>query len=269
MALLTAFVMIAQVYISYKKGKKNIQALTVLNNQISEQKTELEINNKEKDRILHVVAHDLRNPVSGILYLSGEMADQRDEDWNPIEIFGMIRGASESAMTLINELLGYTNIVNGELVKAPADIAKLVNDTVKLLEFKAGQKQQTLVAHLPAEPVTVEVDKERIMRVIANLVGNAIKFSPGGAKVDISVSQKDDYVLIAVEDTGIGIPPEMADEVFTMFSGAQRFGTAGEKSYGLGLYICKQIVEAHEGHIWFENREKGAAFFVKLPHPAV
>src|SRR6202042_2421381 len=101
--------------------------------------------------------------------------------------------------------------------------------------------------------LNINIDRERIERMINNLLGNAIKFSTVGQEIVIELEQKDKTVLITVKDNGIGIPPEMQNEVFNIFGSTRRKGTAGEKSFGLGLSICKQIAEAHDGKIWVQS----------------
>ena len=97
------------------------------------------------------------------------------------------------------------------------------------------------------------------------LLVNAIKFSRANATIRVTVSESEKEVTIAIHDEGIGIPPAIAKQVFDPFTSAKRKGTAGEQTYGLGLYICKQIVEAHGGQIWFESEEeKGSTFFIRL-----
>jgi len=98
------------------------------------------------------------------------------------------------------------------------------------------------------------------------LVTNAIKFSPAGADISVRLEVKPDTVIVIVKDNGIGIPAEVKENIFDMFTRAKRAGTAGEQSYGLGLAISKQIVEAHGGRIWYESEQgKGTIFFVELP----
>ncbi len=112
----------------------------------------------------------------------------------------------------------------------------------------------------------VSIDNEKMWRVISNLIANVIKFSPHGAVIEVRLTEKPGYAVVEVEDHGLGIPEEVKDKVFDMFTEARRTGTAGEKSFGMGLAISKQIVQAHGGKIWFESKPgKGTTFFVELP----
>ncbi|MDB5230884.1 MAG: hypothetical protein JWN76_1689 [Chitinophagaceae bacterium] len=118
---------------------------------------------------------------------------------------------------------------------------------------------------MPDEESFVEIDKEKIWRVISNLVVNAIKFSPRGACINVSVTRNGKRTIITVSDQGIGIPENIRMQVFDMFTEAKRPGTSGEKSFGLGLFISRQIVQAHKGRLWFESAEnKGTNFYIEL-----
>ncbi len=254
------------VYLNYKKNKKHLGELKALNNQVLNQKMELEKKNIEKDRILDVVAHDLRSPVSGIFSLADIMVAEDYSGTQAKQSAGIIKNASLSALSLINELLGYRNDVTKTYIREQVDLLKLVDESIELLKFKAGEKGIILHKHFPPSPVFIHADKEKIERVLQNLLGNAIKFSRLKSDIDIIIEKSNSSVLIKIRDNGIGIPQKQQAEVFDMFTQVKRKGTAGEQSYGLGLSICKQIVEAHKGKIWFESEEgKGSCFYVALP----
>jgi two-component system sensor histidine kinase VicK len=117
-----------------------------------------------------------------------------------------------------------------------------------------------------AKPQKLLISREKIWRVISNLISNAIKFSPNGAIINLKITGDNDAIKIAVADNGIGIPDNIKDLVFNKFTSAKRPGTAGEKSFGLGLSICRQIIENHDGEIWFEsNTDNGTTFYISLP----
>ena len=95
---------------------------------------------------------------------------------------------------------------------------------------------------------------------------NAIKFSPRGGKIQIRMKRSPQGIMLTVKDHGIGIPAELSSRIFDLFTSAKRAGTAGEQPFGLGLYISKQIIEAHHGRIWFESGPtEGTQFFILLP----
>ena len=262
--LVTAMLIGTLVYVNYYKSKKNVAVLKALNNQISLQKTELEKKNKEKDRILNIVAHDLRSPVSGIAM----MADMMLEDNRFIpqqDFYTMVKNSSLNSLALINELLGVRTDDLQDMKKERMDILPVVKECADFYKYKAIEKHIAINLSLPEGAVMVAVNKEKISRVLGNLLANAIKFCKVGGTIKVMVAEGKGKVVIGVQDNGIGIPEKMLAQLFDMFTAAKRNGTAGEKSFGLGLSISKQIVEAHGGRIWVESEEgKGSTFFVDL-----
>jgi two-component system, OmpR family, sensor histidine kinase VicK len=262
------------VLINYRRSRKNVRQLTLLNNQISEQKEQLEFNtselrkiNREKDRILHIVAHDLRNPIGGILGLSDivlaeEVEVAQKNSWS------MVKSTAQVSLKLINRLLELETDFSHENVgpKTNLEVIDVTQQVTALLQFKANQKKQKLELELQPGPLNILANREKIWRVLSNIIGNAIKFSPSDSSIHISVAAKNKNAVICITDSGIGIPESLRPFIFDMFTKAKRKGTEGEASFGLGLSISRQIVEDHHGRIWFESSEgNGATFFIELP----
>jgi signal transduction histidine kinase len=227
---------------------------------------ELTKNKEERDRILNVVAHDLRSPLSGISGISKMMlADDKVVEDNK-EMFRLIEQSAESALRLISDLM-HTNINSVEQYHFnPIELNKLVHQILQILVFTAKEKNIIIEANITKQKIILKADKDKIDRVISNLVTNAIKFSKLGSIVHVSLHANNDFAEIIVKDNGIGIPEYLQGKIFDLFTTAKRKGTAGEKSYGLGLAICKKIVEMHEGFIHVESKEGlGSSFIVRLP----
>jgi two-component system, OmpR family, sensor histidine kinase VicK len=262
------------VYYYYKKGKKNIRALLLLNSEIGEQRDKLEFatvelgkSNAEKERILRVVAHDLRDPIGGAATLVNTLLNDDMPAVYEKQNLNLVEKTLTNSLTLINELmevdLGKEKIT---LNKSPADIGESVKQCASLMQLIANKKNQELQLSIPNQPLNADVDKERMERMINNLIGNAIKFSPAGGEIAIQLEQKENTFLLSVKDNGIGIPMGMQNEIFNTLGNSRRAGTVGEKSFGLGLSICKQIVEAHNGSIWVQSAPgAGSMFFVEVP----
>ncbi|HEY8931171.1 MAG TPA: ATP-binding protein [Mucilaginibacter sp.] len=255
------------VYSNWQRSKKNIIKLDSLNNQINEQNSsltralaELNISSQEKDRILRTVAHDLRNPIGGISSLTGLIAEEA-QTTDQQESIRLIKETSDNSLQLINEILEATNHQKTEIIKEPVDINLLITNSIELLRFKAAEKNQSIVTALLPESVQINANREQIWRVISNLISNAIKFSPLRAKIIVKAVLVADEVHICVKDNGIGVPDYLKEKIFNMFTEAKRPGTAGEKSFGLGLSICRQIIESHGGKLWFENNPEGGSTF--------
>ena len=273
--VLMAAVIVLLVFRNWKRSKRDIKMVNALNQQVNLQKVDLEKTLEElkasileKDRILRAVAHDLRNPIGGIASLTLAM---EDDDFTPEqkELITIIRETSNDTLELISELLEVTNEGGAGLKKNLVDINALLGKSVELLRFKAAEKDQHIELTLLQQPDEILISREKIWRVLSNLISNAIKFSPRGASIEVSITDRKKEVLISVKDNGIGVPEKMQEEIFNMFTEAKRPGTAGEKSFGLGLSISKQIVEHHNGRIWVESKAgEGSVFYVSLPKPA-
>ena len=267
---LMALVIVGLVFYYYKKGKKNIRALLLLNSEIGEQRDKLEFatvelgkSNAEKERILRVVAHDLRDPIGGAATVVNMVIN---EDLSPefeLQNLTLVEKTLGNSMTLINELLVFDPDPERLVLElAPADINEIAGRCVGLMQLIAAKKDQKITLLSPEDPLMIILDKARIERMLNNLLGNAIKFSPAGETIIMEIKKEGNDVLIMVKDNGIGIPAAMQGELFNTFSNTRRVGTAGEKSFGLGLSICKQIAEAHGGKIWVESEPgKGSIFF--------
>lgn len=265
-------IIISLALFNWRKSRENIKLLGGLNHQINRQNADLEralnelkSNGQEKDRILRTVAHDLRNPIGGIASLTQLMAEDEYSD-DQKETIDLIRETSLNSLELINELLEVTNDGTKLTKKENVEINSLLSHSVGLLRFKAAEKNQQIKLMLLDKPLELFISREKIWRVMSNLISNSIKFSPEKTIISVKIADYKNDVEIRVKDNGIGIPAKVKDKVFNMFTEAKRSGTAGERSFGLGLSICKQIIEDHHGEIWFDSDGvQGTTFFVKLP----
>ncbi|MDB5149091.1 MAG: sensor histidine kinase, partial [Mucilaginibacter sp.] len=170
------------------------------------------------------------------------------------------------SIELINEILEATESASAVLNKEAVEVNSLLSNSVELMRFKAAEKQQVINLALLNSPLELCISREKIWRVISNLISNAIKFSPEGSAILVMAIELEKEIQVSVKDNGIGIPDKLKSQVFNMFTDAKRPGTSGEKSFGLGLSICKQIIEDHNGRIWFESdTENGTSFNFTLP----
>jgi two-component system sensor histidine kinase VicK len=263
------------VWRNWSRSKMDVVTVKNLNEEINSQKKDLEkaieeikINSREKDRILRTVAHDLRNPLGGIASLTSIMVEETGYDTDLQYQLKIIKDTSSDTLELINEILEATNNTSTELKKQLVEVNSLLNNSIELLRFKASEKHQEIILEALDKVEQLYINREMIWRVISNLISNAIKFSPVGETIHLKSINEANHVQISVADHGIGIPDDMKDKVFNMFTDAKRAGTIGEKSFGLGLSICKQIIEKHQGKIWFDSvAGKGTTFYVRLPKP--
>ncbi|MXV17083.1 sensor histidine kinase [Hufsiella ginkgonis] len=246
--------------------KKNSRVANLNNLRLQRTLSELELANKNYIRIMRVMAHDLKNPLSGIIGLVSVLLEEDGFTEDQISMLKLIESTGSHSIGMINELLKSGLADEREhMVKTPVNLQTLLNDSVELLRFRAGEKHQEIV-YEHTEPVWAEVNREKIWRVFNNLIINAIKFSPNNSRIKVEIRQFKRKVVIVVSDRGIGIPDENKELVFEMFTPAKRMGTNGEQPFGLGLSISKRIVELHNGRIWFkDNPDGGTEFFIELP----
>jgi signal transduction histidine kinase len=272
LAVLAAISIAMLILNNLRRHKRMLAVMTVKNEAISRHEAQLERllqeldeKNKEKDRILRVVAHDLRSPVGGIKMMTGLLL--KNSESKQAEMISFIRRSAINCLDLVNELLA--GGFSGEAIvpdRSVFDLKQLVEESAQLMQFNAAEKGQVIDAVLPEGKQPILADAAKIGRVLNNILGNAIKFSPTGSGIIVTLTIEGRGYRIAIRDHGMGIPAAEQKNVFEVFTLSRRPGTQGEKSFGLGLSISKQIVEAHEGRIWFESEEgKGTEFFIELP----
>jgi signal transduction histidine kinase len=204
-----------------------------------------------------VVAHDLREPVTGIAHLVTLLERRADEPPSP-EVLGLLRASTERARELIDGALAYARA--GELRREPVALGRLVEEVAADLRPQLRAAGAVLeVGPLPE----VDGDPRQLRRVVQNLVGNAVRFRGDAAPhVELSALEDAGQWVVTVRDNGVGVAPEHAQRIFGMFA---RVGPAGDGS-GIGLAICRRVIEAHGGRIWVEPAaEGGSAFRFTLP----
>ena len=209
---------------------------------------------RARDEVLGIVAHDLRNPLSTIKLSAALLQDQLAQDGMQAQhkAIDAILRASRRADRLIQDLVDMTKLEARQLVLAPARVsaAQLVGEGIAGQRALAVRASVELRADLPQEDPIIWADGERLLQVLENLIGNALKFTPPGGRITLGVEPGEGEALFRVEDTGCGIPPEHLSRIFDRFWQAQQADSHGA---GLGLTICKGIVEAHGGRIRAES----------------
>lgn len=223
----------------------------------------LEQSQADNTRMLKVVSHDLRHPIGAAKMAISTLLKVEDYPDKEKNLLKIIERSTDTALQLVNELLGMQGR-SKELKKEPVELAAMLRYCADLLRHQADAKRQRI--HIQAIPITVAASREKLWRVMSNLIANAIKFSPEATDILISLTTAGSTAMVKVADQGIGITPDMLDKLFSMRTEAVRAGTARETSYGMGLAISKQIIDAHNGRIWVESLPRmGSVFFVELP----
>jgi len=219
---------------------------------------------RARDEILGIVAHDLRNPLSTITMGSAMLIDSALDDAQR-RYAELVSRAAGRMQELIQDLLEVRRIESGQLRVSPEPqpVAPLVKEAIGMLTPLAASRGIDLRAVLDDGLRPAMVDSTRILQVLSNLVGNALKFTPEGGSVEIGCISLGDDLRFVVSDTGPGIPPDQIPHVFGRFWQAADQDTRG---IGLGLSIVRGVVEAHGGRVWVEsNVGKGARFYFTVP----
>jgi signal transduction histidine kinase len=219
-----------------------------------------------KNDFVATVSHDLKNPINAIS-LAAEILDKTGP-LNPkqTELQGRILQVAQYMNELITDLLDLGKIQAGlDLRLAPFDLVVLMQDVLFSLEALAERNQQEITLQLP-EQLTITADQHRLKQVLLNLVGNAIKYTPAQGKIDITATIDGEQVMVAIRDTGIGIPTQDLPYIFDKFYRVKNEDTKLIKGTGLGLAIVQSIVEAHHGRVWVDSSPgKGSTFTFSLP----
>lgn len=228
---------------------------------------------EEKERLkmdlVSALAHDIKNPLGIIMGYAETMADKfegRSEQKDNLEILDRIQ---ESAQRIVNLVTGFLEASKAEagklsVQKQPVQINSLIREVAQQQMGDLRKKNISLDIKLDESIPMILGDLAQLDRVLWNLVGNAIKFTPAGGKITLSSLQDNGYVSIAVKDTGIGIPQEELPLLFSQFRRLK--GSAKIEGTGLGLFIVKTIIEAHKGTVQADSMDgQGSTFTIRVP----
>ena len=231
---------------------------------------ELESVNQLKSNFLSIVSHELRTPLTSVKAYTETLLDNvgtiRSDTMR--DFLSVMDEESERIIKLVDNILNYSCMETGllKVEKTPCNLNRIVE------EVHGNLREQFLAAgvnsdlRLPRQSVTIDADRELIRQLLHNLMNNAVKFTPEGGRVTVSLEEEAAAARIVVRDTGAGIPEDQLEKIFERFHQVDASDTREYGGSGLGLAICKNIVDWHDGRIWVENiKEAGAKFVVLLP----
>ncbi|MGE5411825.1 MAG: ATP-binding protein, partial [Clostridiales bacterium] len=230
---------------------------------------ELQELNASKDKFFSILAHDLRSPFNGLLGFSNILVEDLDSlSKEEIKNFvTQIHGSAKTLFNLIENLLQWSRLQSGKIQCQPIklDVSDVVNDVISVLIGNAIRKNISLKSEM-APYTFVYADQNMSYSIIQNLTANAIKFTDNGGEVRISAAEKEDFYSISISDNGIGIKAEDMQKLFRIDVQHTTLGTAREKGTGLGLILCKDLIEKQGGSLSVESfYGKGTTFNFTLP----
>jgi len=245
------------------------QQLTVLLDQVTKERDKAETANRSKSEFLANMSHELRTPLHAILSFAsfGEKNAASAKPEKITEYFHKIQNSGKILLNLVNNLLDLAKLESGKMVFEfqRTNLCTLLGKVADEFTSLVSERGLTIDYVEPASKAMANVDRDKFMQVIRNLVSNAVKFSPQGGKIGIDIAQEGHLLQVRVTDQGAGIPPAELEKIFEEFvqSSTTKTGAGGT---GLGLAISRQIAAAHKGRIWAENQPQGGAvFFFEIP----
>jgi PAS domain S-box-containing protein len=220
---------------------------------------------RERDDMMAVVSHDLRNPLSTILMAASILQDDAVGVKRKLRQAATIEKAASHMSDLLEKLLDVTRLDSGQLTldPAPLEANAVLNEAVQLIQPQADAESIRIEVDAAEPPIRLSGDRARLLQVLSNLLANAVEHTPEGGLIRIGAEQDQDRAVFHVTDTGNGIEPDHLPHVFDRFWQAS---TSTRRGAGLGLAIAKGVVEAHGGRIWVESRlGEGSTFGFSLP----
>lgn len=259
----------------YKPSKRDMRILDLYARQATEfiehvrRREEAKLDSQRKDAFLATLAHELRNPLapirSGIEILRQAKGDPEETE----QMLSVMEREIRQLVVLVDDLLDVSRITRGkfELKKSRVDLRDIAGcaiDEAKPLIQEGGHQ---LAWREPRNSIFVEADPHRLAQVLSNLLTNAAKYTPQGGRIEMAVRRRNSRVAISVKDTGIGIPKDMQDGIFEMFTQVDRTDEIGRSGLGIGLTLVKSLVEMHGGSVEVKSdgADQGSEFIVRLP----
>lgn len=249
--------------------KKDENELLEADKILRKNEQELIEQNASKDRLFSIIAHDLKSPFTAIIGLTEILV----EEFNSLDRAGQLRflsdlkSLSENTLKLLENLLQWAGSRTGKIMFRPKtlDMKLIASNAIIALYHMADQKRIKLISMIPPD-IQIYGDEEMVGSVLRNLISNAVKFSQPGGSVIVGGKKTKDGIVVSVADKGIGLNDKEKGIIFAIEHMYSRTGTAGESGTGLGLILCKEFMDKHQGKIWVESEEgSGTTFYLLFP----
>ncbi|MGB5314657.1 MAG: HAMP domain-containing sensor histidine kinase, partial [Robiginitalea sp.] len=268
--LLVSLLIIYLVYRSKKLQQRLTRELEAKQEILERRKSELQSDNETKVKLFSVIGHDLRGPVGALkellqIFKDGEISINELASYMP-----KLRSDVDHIFFTLNNLLswGYSQL-NGAVTRPTSVLLEgIAAENIKLLNEIAENKSIKIISEIPAN-TQVWSDPHQVDIVLRNLISNALKFTPENGMVTLHAEEKEEYWIISIRDTGVGMDRLTLQKIFKEENTHSTYGTANEKGTGLGLTLCKEMILKNGGEIWVDSLlRKGSTFYFTLPKAA-
>jgi signal transduction histidine kinase len=223
---------------------------------------------QRKEELINLVVHDLKNPIASILANAHFLVREPNLSEDAREASRDIHEAADSMQRMVLNLLDISRSEEGALVPrlSEVDVPSLVEEVLSVMTRRANERQQTILVDLSPDVKRNVVDRDLLLRLLENLLDNALKYSPPGGTIRVEASSPNGFLDFSVRDEGPGIPGAYRERIFEKYVQLEDSATSlARTSRGLGLVFCRLAAEAHGGRIWVEdNAPRGTAFKVRL-----
>jgi signal transduction histidine kinase/ActR/RegA family two-component response regulator len=230
---------------------------------------ELRAADQRKDEFLAMLAHELRNPLAPISTGAHLLKLLHSDNAQITQTCEIIARQVEHMTSLVDDLLDVSRVTRGlvSLSTQPLDLKKVIEDAAEQVRPLVVARRHRVLLDLPPDPAIVKGDHKRLVQVLANLLGNATKYTPEGGHIELRLSREGDDYLVAVSDDGIGMEPALLKRVFDLFTQAERTPDRSQGGLGLGLALAKSLAELHGGRVsaQSEGLGRGSKFTLCLP----
>lgn len=250
------------------------QELAASNELLRQQRDAILRVQQQKDELIEVIVHDLKNPLAAIAANAGFLTMAREMNEDVRECSHSISNAADNMLRMVHNMLDVSRAEDATLALRVEriDLTGLVRQTCALMGRRAEDKRVALVADVSSEPLWVEADNDLMRRLIENLVDNALRYSEGGGRVTVSASERDGDIALAIADEGPGVPREQRERIFEKYAQLDRSEDRAQHRFGrgIGLAFVKLAVQSHGGRIWVDdNVPTGARFEMRFPREAM
>lgn len=231
-----------------ERTNRHVESLNVL---LNEKASSLVSADRRKDEFLSILSHELRGPLSAVSMAAQLLENSQDKDAQGVKLGQLIMRQTRHMSGLVEDLLDVSRVSRGlvSITRAAVDMREVLDAAFEQHAPAARAKRHTIKQLVLLQDCTVDGDRTRLVQIIANLLGNAIRYTPDGGEIEVRMSAHEGGLLVSVSDDGIGIAPELMPHLFDLYTQAERSSDSKNSGLGLGLALVKSLVEAHGGSV--------------------